>query len=120
MVETPSTGPRARDARLATWGTVSTSLSLHSDVGLRELVDAAAPVGAGIGGRTVRLDVDGVPVFVKQVRLTDLELRPENLRSTANLCGLPASCHYGVGAIGSPGFGAWRELAVHVMTTEWA
>ncbi|WP_406418196.1 hypothetical protein [Streptomyces sp. NBC_01614] len=35
-------------------------------------------------------------------------------RSTANVLRLPAYFHHG---IGSPGFGAWRELAVHTMTT---
>lgn len=57
---------------------------------------------------------------MKRVPLTDLERRPEHIRSTANLFGLPLSCQYGVGAVGSPGFGAWRELAVHTMTTNWA
>ncbi|GAA1405187.1 hypothetical protein GCM10009639_51900 [Kitasatospora putterlickiae] len=55
-------------------------------------------------------------MFVKKVPLTELETRPENVRSTANLFGLPAFYHYG---IGSAGFGAWRELAVHSMTTHW-
>lgn len=44
--------------------------------------------------------------------LTDVELRPENVRSTANLFGLPTFYQYGVG---SAGFGARRELAVHLM-----
>ena len=109
----------SRGARLAAHGAVSTALSLYSDRALRELVDAATPFGSGIGGRTVLLDVDGTPVFVKQVRLTELELRPENVRSTADHFGLPIYCHYGVGTIGGPGFGAWRELAAHVMTTDW-
>ena len=109
----------SRASRLAVHGAVSTSLSLCSDRRLRELVDAGTPIGSGIGGTTVLLDVDGAPVFVKQVRLTDLERQPENLRSTANLFDLPSFCHFGVGSIGGPGFGAWRELAVHVMTTSW-
>jgi hypothetical protein len=109
----------SRGARLATHGAVSTSLSLCSDRRLRELVDAATPFGSGIGGKTVLLEVEGTSVFVKQVRLTDLERRPENVRSTADLFGLPIFCHYGVGTIGGPGFGAWRELAVHAMTTNW-
>ncbi|MFC4852844.1 hypothetical protein [Actinophytocola glycyrrhizae] len=75
-------------------------------------------MGSGIGGTSALLDVGGTPVFVKRVPLTDLERQPENVRSTANLFGLPAFCHYGVGA-GAPGFGAWRELAVHIMTTNW-
>ncbi|WP_125775887.1 protein kinase family protein [Antribacter gilvus] len=109
----------SRGARLAAHGAVSTALSLCSDRRLRELVDAATPIGSGIGGKTVLLDVEGVSVFVKQVRLTDLERQPENVRSTANLFELPAFCHYGVGTIGGPGFGAWRELAVQIMTTSW-
>ncbi|MGW6457028.1 protein kinase family protein [Streptomyces sp. NPDC055078] len=109
----------SRGARLAAHGAASASLALCGDRGLRELVDAATPIGSGIGGKTVLLDVDGTAVFVKQVRLTDLERRPENVHSTANLFGLPDFCHYGVGSIGGPGFGAWRELAVHTMTTDW-
>jgi hypothetical protein len=109
----------SRGARLAAHGAVSTALSLCSDRGLHELVGAATPIGSGIGGKTVLLEVEGTPVFVKQVRLTDLELRPENFRSTADHFGLPMFCHYGVGVIGGPGFGAWRELAAHLMTTDW-
>ncbi|WP_437096931.1 protein kinase family protein [Streptomyces sp. enrichment culture] len=109
----------SRGARSAAHDAVSAALALRSDRGLRELVDAAAPIGSGIGGKTVLLEVDGIPVFAKQVRLTDLERRPENVHSTANLFGLPLFCHYGIGSIGGPGFGAWRELAVHTMTTDW-
>jgi hypothetical protein len=109
----------SRTARLAVHGAVSTSLALRSDRSLHELVSAGTPVGSGIGGRTVLLKVGGTPVFVKQVPLTDLERRPENTHSTANLFAVPAFCHYGIGTIGSPGFGAWRELAVHTMTTNW-
>ncbi|MET8294739.1 serine/threonine-protein kinase [Streptomyces sp. NPDC005180] len=102
--------------RSATYSTVSTSLALHSDRRLGKLVDAALPLGSGIGGRSALLEVDGRPVFVKRVPLTDMERLPEHARSTANLFGLPAFCQYGVGG---PGFGAWRELAVHTMTTNW-
>ncbi|WP_040908247.1 hypothetical protein [Streptomyces griseoflavus] len=109
----------SRGTRLSAHSTVSTSLALCSDRELRELVDAAAPAGSGIGGTTALLDVGGTPVFVKQVPLTDLERRPENVHSTANLFELPAFCQYGVGSIGGPGFGAWRELAAHTMTTNW-
>ncbi|MFF3002102.1 protein kinase family protein [Kitasatospora sp. NPDC057940] len=103
-------------ARLATYGTVATRLSLLSDHRLGEVVAAVAPLGSGIGGRSAELDIDGTRVFVKRVPLTDIELRPENVRSTANLFGLPTFYQYGVG---SAGFGAWRELAVHTMTTNW-
>jgi hypothetical protein len=63
--------------------------------------------------------VAGRRVFVKRVPLTDLERRPEHVRSTANLFGAPPYCHYGIGKVPSPGFGAWRELTVHEMTTDW-
>ncbi|WNZ06739.1 protein kinase family protein [Streptomyces sp. 11x1] len=109
----------SREARLATHAAVAASLARCGDRELRELVDAATPLGSGIGGTSVLLDVDATPVFVKQVRLTDLERRPEHARSTANLFGLPVHCQYGVGSVGGPGFGAWRELAVHAMTTNW-
>ncbi|MGH4028857.1 protein kinase family protein [Actinomycetota bacterium Odt1-20B] len=103
-------------ARGAAHRTVGTHLSLLSDRRLAERVAAAVPLGAGIGGRAGELDVDGVRVFVKRVPLTDLELEPAHVRSTANLFGLPMCYQYGVG---SAGFGAWRELAAHVMTTNW-
>ncbi|MFF0013654.1 protein kinase family protein [Streptomyces sp. NPDC005374] len=107
-------------ARLTTHADTATSLALLSDRGLADLVASGTPAGTGIGGQATLLEVDGVRVFVKQVPLTDTELHPDNVRSTANLFDLPARCHYGIGAIGSPGFGAWRELAAHEMTTNWA
>ncbi|MEU6890023.1 protein kinase family protein [Streptomyces viridosporus] len=109
----------ARGARLAAHGAVSTALALCSDRALRELVDTAVPIGSGIEGKSALMEVAGTPVFVKRVPLTDPERRPEHVRSTANLFELPVFCQYGVGAIGGPGFGAWRELAVHIMTTNW-
>ncbi|MEV0235354.1 protein kinase family protein [Nonomuraea sp. NPDC050786] len=109
----------SRGARLTAHSAVSTSLALCSDRALRELVDTAVPLGSGIGGKSSLLEVAGTPVFVKRVPLTDLERQPEHVRSTANLCDLPDFCHYGVGIIGTPGFGIWRELAVHTMTTNW-
>ncbi len=109
--------PNAKhDARLATYAATATALSLLSDRRLGELLAAARPVGSGIGGSTAELAVDGVRVFVKKIPLTELEQRGEHAMSTANLFGLPAFYQY---PLGSAGFGAWRELAAHVMTTNW-
>ncbi|OOC53997.1 MULTISPECIES: protein kinase family protein [Nocardiopsis] len=103
-------------ARLAAYGAVATRLSLLSDRRLGDVVSSASAVGSGIGGRSAESDIDGTRVFVKRVPLTDVETQPENVRSTANLFGLPMFYQYGVG---SAGFGAWRELAVHTMTSDW-
>lgn len=103
-------------ARVAAYAAVGTRLSLLGDRRLEEAVAEAPRLGSGIGGRAVAMDVDGRRVFVKRVPLTDLELRAEHVRSTADLFGLPLYYQYGVG---SSGFGAWRELAAHVMTTGW-
>lgn len=105
-------------ARRAAHTDLATTLALLSDRELADLVASGTPNGAGIGGRSTLVEVDGRRVFVKQVPLTDIERRPENTRSTANYFELPSACHYGTGR--SPGFGAWRELAAHVMTTNWA
>jgi hypothetical protein len=104
------------DTRLTAFSTVSSALALLSDRALQQTLNAATPIGSGIGGKSAAIEVAGTPVFVKLVPLTDLERRPENVRSTANLFELPMFCHYGIGV---PGFGAWRELAVHAMTTNW-
>jgi hypothetical protein len=112
--------PTERGARLTAHSAVSTALASRSDRALGELLETAAPIGSGIGGKSALLEVAGIPVFVKRVPLTDLERRAEHVHSTANLFQLPPFCHYGIGSLGSPGFGAWRELAVHTMTTSWA
>ncbi|XVS60849.1 serine/threonine protein phosphatase [Actinosynnema sp. CA-299493] len=67
----------------------------------------------GVGGGSGVVDVDGTPVFVKRVPLTDRELaRPH---STANLFDLPVFCQYGTGG---PSFNAWRELAANRIVTD--
>ncbi|MBG0816101.1 protein kinase family protein [Planomonospora sp. ID82291] len=104
-------------ARLARHCAVSTALELLGDRRLGELVAGAPRLGSGVGGTTALLEVEGTPVFVKRIPLTDLERRPENVRSTANLFGVPPFCQYGLGP--GAGFGVWRELAAHAMTTGW-
>jgi len=105
--------------RISIYGVVATELALLSDQRLLEAISRATPIGTSIGGMTYSMEISGTPVFVKKIPLTDMEKRPENRMSTANLFGLPLFCQYGVGSIGSPGFGAWRELAAHTMSTNW-
>jgi hypothetical protein len=99
------------DSRLDRYDAVSTRLAALSD---RELLGCLPPVTAGFGGATGSMTVAGVPVFAKIVPLTDRERRHDG--STANLFALPTFYQYGVG---SAGFGAWREIATHEMTTRW-
>jgi hypothetical protein len=80
------------------------------------MLAAAGSAGSGVGGSTTGLDIEGVRVFVKKIPLTELERRSEHVMSTANVFGLPTFYQY---PVGSAGFGAWRELAAHVMTTNW-
>jgi hypothetical protein len=112
---------RPRGARLAAYREIASSLAGRSDDELRDLADTAVPLGHGIGGAAARAHVGGHQVFVKLVPLTAVEELPGNTCSTANTFALPAFCHYGIAqpGIGSPGFTAWRELAVHIMTTDW-
>lgn len=109
----------APTSRLVAHSDIATSLALLSDLELAELVEAGTPLGASVGGRSALIEVDGRKVFVKRMPLTDLERRPENVRSTANVFRAPAYCHYGIGAVPNAGFGVWRDLAVHEMTTNW-
>ncbi|MGW3820099.1 protein kinase family protein [Streptomyces sp. NPDC005046] len=102
--------------RVSAYAAVGARLSLLSDRRLEDAVASAPSLGSGIGGRSAEMEVEGIRVFVKRVPLTDIELRPEHARSTRNLFDLPLFYQYGAG---SAGFGAWRELAAHAMTTGW-
>lgn len=103
-------------ARIAAFSAVSTALALRSDRDLADQIETAKPIGAGIGGPTALMEVEGTKVFVKRIPLTEVDLLPGNAHSTANLFDLPDFCHH---PYAGPGFGAWRELAVHTMTTNW-
>lgn len=63
--------------RISNYGSISTELSLLSDQRLLDLLTKAKPIGSGIGGTSVVLDIEDSPVFVKKVRLTDRERQPK-------------------------------------------
>jgi hypothetical protein len=107
--------------RKVTYGCVANELALLSNKRLLKCLSEANPVGTSIGGTAVVLNLNGTNIFVKKIRLTDIEILPENVMSTANLFGLPSYCQYGIGdgPNGSPGFGVWRELATNILTTNW-
>jgi hypothetical protein len=109
----------SQSERVSRYSDVASALALHSDRQLGESLEQAQILGSGIGGTSVLLDIDGVPVFAKRIPLTDLERRAGNVMSTANLFGVPPFCQYGLVEVAGPGFGAWRELAANIMATNW-
>ncbi|MBO1766974.1 serine/threonine protein kinase [Allobranchiibius sp. GilTou38] len=96
---------------------VSAELASWSDRELAAALEGGELGGTGIGGSTMRISVLGTSVFVKSVVLTEAERRPGSNRPTGNVFDLPTWYSWGVG---SAGFGAWREVAAHEMTTRWA
>lgn len=102
--------------RLEAHAAVSRALERLTSDKLAELLAGGQQLGLGIGGSTTKVTVEGVGVFAKKIPLTDLEMIPENRQSTANVFELPTFYQY---PIGSAGFGAWRELAAHILTTDW-
>ena len=103
--------------RMATHDTVVAALSSMSDQAIHQLLEDRGPWRGSIGGATRSIEVAGCPVFVKTVRVSDRELAA-GPGDTRNLFGLPPWYQYGVG-VGSTGFSAWREVAVHEMANEW-
>ena len=108
-----SDGLKLRQRRAAK---VQNRLAVMTEAQLVDLIAEGEALGTGIGGARSLVVLDGVSLFVKLVPLTDLERLPANVRSTANLFGLPPGCNYGVG---SPSFGVWREVAANSMTASW-
>ncbi len=102
------------EQRRADYEKVSKKIKELGDEVVAEMLKNATQIHSGIGGTAVKLEIEGVPIFAKQIALTDLEMA--NPESTKNLFNLPTYYQYGVG---SAGFGAWRELAAHKITTDW-
>ncbi len=104
--------------RITIYHTISSVLNALHDEDLQHLVSTASPVhhGSGSKAKSCILKIKNTPVFVKKIPLTDIEQLSENIMSSANIFNLPLHYQYGVG---SAGFGAWRELLVHQLTTKW-
>ena len=100
------------ESRKETYFGLSTRLALQEDRALQSLL-SKTKAGGGWGKNRV-ISVDGTKVFTKSIPITDREYaRPY---STRNLFRMPSFYNYGVG---SAGFGAFREVATHVKTTNW-
>ena len=108
--------PTTHAARVQRHSEVSSSLAGLDDETLAGLLRGSSAGKEGFGGRTTQLAVGEVRVFCKLIPLTIIEAQPENYKSTANLFQLPPYYQYGIGSVG---FGAWRELAAHVLASDW-
>lgn len=95
---------------------ISQKLISLSDIELLKKISEGKNIHTGIGGTSVKLDIDNISVFVKLVPLTDLECQENNLYTTKNIFNLPLYYQYGVG---STGFGVWRELAANKICSNW-
>jgi hypothetical protein len=103
--------------RIQTYSAISAQLTKLTDEDLLALLEKAKPLLVGIDtNKAFELTLGENRIFVKKIPLSDLEVAPENAKSTANLYKLPMFCHYG---IGGPGFGSWRELAANQIATQW-
>lgn len=105
----------AKQTRYSRYNYISQHLGKLNDESISALLEQGTPMHSGWGS-SIKLDIDGIPIFVKKVPLNKVEGSPENIRSTENLFDIPLYYQYGVG---SGGFSVWRELSAHIMSTEW-
>lgn len=104
-----------KEMRYSLYSYISKRLEKLNDESISALLEQGTSLHSGWGS-SVKLEIEGIPIFVKKVPLNKVEGSPENIRSTKNLFDLPLFHQYGVG---SGGFSVWRELSAHIMSTKW-
>jgi hypothetical protein len=102
--------------RINNYNHISSILFCMSITQIEILLADGKQMHKGIGGQSLLIEIDGIQVFVKKIPITNLELQDKHHMNTANIFKLPMCYQYG---IGSAGFGAWREVSAHIMTTSW-
>lgn len=75
--------------RIKKYDMIENKLKSYSDVAFTQLLETATSLGTSIGGDSTLLIVDDTPIFIKKIRLTGIEKKPENIRATRNLFDLP-------------------------------
>lgn len=105
----------ALELRTKRYFKLSSQLAGLDNVQLHSLFnDSGSGTSSLSSGRNYNIVLGQSKVFVKRIRLTNLEYK--NLFSTKNLYNLPTYFNYGVGSIG---LGVFRELITHIKTTNW-
>ena len=74
---------------------ISQKLISLSDIELLKKISEGKNIHTGIGGTSVKLDIDNISVFVKLVPLTDLECQENNLYTTKNIFNLLIMIRWG-------------------------
>lgn len=106
-----------RPLRLEKYDNISKKIVGMSNAHIKNLLENASNRAlTSWNSSTAIVTINNHRVFIKKIPVTDLELEPINQMSTQNVFTLPGCYQYGVG---SAGFGAWRELAAHELTTKW-
>lgn len=90
---------------------LNTKIAYMSDKDICDLKKINGNIGYGM---TSIVTIDGVKVFMKQIGITDLEY--DNKFDTINHYNLPVYYNYG---IGSAGINSFRELLLHIKTSNW-
>ncbi|CDR34231.1 putative secreted protein [Criblamydia sequanensis CRIB-18] len=103
------------DDRWFRYESLSKSLEALSEDDLLSLLKQGTPLESSWGS-TLRIEFNGIPIFVKLISLNEVEGNEENLNSTRNVFKIPLYYQYGVG---SSGFNVWREVAANEKATEW-
>ena len=99
------------DNRKQKYYKLNTKISYLSDKDISELKKEKESTG---WGKNAIVSIDNEKVFIKKIPLTKLEY--DNQFDTANLYNVPVYNNYGVGSMGT---NCYRELAMHVKTTNW-
>ncbi len=92
---------------------LNTKLSYSSDALICDKLEKGDLGKKGWGTNHI-IKIGNTKVFAKKIPLTQVEF--DNSFSTKNHYDLPMTYNYG---IGSAGFGAFRELFLHIKTTNW-
>lgn len=103
-------------SRISQYDEISTSLSKLTDDQLLHFLENETFIKQGIGGKYGTVEISGIKLFIKRIPISTIEYNEINTLSTENIFNLPTYCQYG---IGSPGFGAWRELSAVKMCNAW-
>jgi hypothetical protein len=101
-------------SRLNKYYEMNTALHYMSTEEIKFKLSSVASESDGWGENKI-IEIGGTKVFVKKIPVA--ELFAKNKFETANLYDLPMHYNYG---IGSAGFSPWRELLLHIKTTNFA